>query len=87
MRTGRPAPQAEQGQLAASGWQESRNSSRLPRFHDDQQVAHLEFEIRSISGICRISWHTRMSLLVVCAQMARTPSDRGRKRTDLVPRS
>src|ERR1700720_4531587 len=50
MRTGRPAPQAEQGQLAASRWQESRNSPCLPRFHDDQQVAGLEFEIRSIAG-------------------------------------
>src|SRR5258708_5282590 len=50
MRTGRSAPQTKQGQLAASRSQESRNSSRLPRFHDDQQVTGLEFEIRRIAG-------------------------------------
>src|SRR5205814_224809 len=51
MRTAGPAPQTKQGQLAASRWQESRNSARLPRFHDDQEVAGSEFEIRSIAGV------------------------------------
>jgi hypothetical protein len=50
MRTGRPAPQAEQGQLAISRWQESRNSPRLPRFHYDQQITGLQLEIRSIAS-------------------------------------
>src|SRR5260370_35592058 len=50
MRTARPAPQTKQGQLAASRWQEPRNSPRLPRFHDDQEVAGLDVEIRRIAG-------------------------------------
>src|SRR5437879_887608 len=49
MRTGGPAPQAEQGQLAISRWQKSRNSPRLPRFHYDQQITGLQLEIRSIA--------------------------------------